>query len=72
MWVSKLGRSLVEVWCRNLVVVLVEVWSMVNKLFTRQADGSYTLNLQDTMCDAIVYTLTAWVHLDTWIHLDRL
>lgn len=28
--------------------------AMVNKLFTRQADGSYKLNLQDTMCDAIV------------------
>jgi hypothetical protein len=28
--------------------------AMVNKLFTRQADGSYKLNLQDAMCDAIV------------------
>ena len=46
--------------------------TMVNKLFKRQADGSYTLNLQDTMCDAIVYTLKAWIHLDTWVHLDRL
>ena len=46
--------------------------TMVNKLFTRQADGSYTLNLQNTMSDAIVYTLKAWIHLDTWIHLDRI
>ena len=30
--------------------------TMVNKLFTKQADGSYTINLQDTMYDAIVYT----------------
>ena len=45
---------------------------IVNKLFKKQADGSYTLNLQETMCDAIVYTLKAWIHLDTWIHLDRL
>ena len=28
--------------------------AMVNKLLTRQADGSYKLNLQDAMCDAIV------------------
>ena len=30
--------------------------TMVNKLFTKQADGSYTINLQDTMYDAILYT----------------
>ena len=30
--------------------------TMVNKLFTKQAGGSYTINLQDTMYDAIVYT----------------
>ena len=46
--------------------------TMVNKLFTKQADGSYTINLQDTMYDALVNTLKAWIHLDTWIHIDRL
>ena len=30
--------------------------TMVNKLFTKQADGSYTINLQDTIHDAILYT----------------
>ena len=30
--------------------------TMANKLFTKQADGSYTINLQDTMYDAILYT----------------
>ena len=46
--------------------------TMVTKLFTKQAGGSYTIILQDTMYDALVYTLKAWIHLDTWIRFDRL
>ena len=37
IFVERCGcRSLVEVWCRSLVEVLVEVWSMFYQNYTNQ------------------------------------